>query len=324
VLRLPFIFSSSLPHEVLHNWWGNGVLIDDRFGNWAEGLTTYQSDWFHDWISKIGQPQLEIANPFQESLLDSTFMVQFDLDQVPSPHLMTFDIPIEFTFQSGKKRIEVVRVDSKRRQTINFIFPERVTQFRIDPEFHVFRKVGAKERPAQLLSAFTSSEIFLYNRSLPGIEHMLVDVLGKRFSVLTKWHLLLQISDYSLLLPKTLFLIGFDQSIKDFIGPMLSQTNQNLRFNGYDIEFLDANLNWQKIERNSQDLIVVFKNPSDIKVPIVWVLPSHERTQSASRLKDFFTRLTHYASSTLLVLEQRRAIVNKTILPNNRELTHQF
>jgi aminopeptidase N len=45
VLRLPFIRFTSLGHEVLHNWWGNGIKIDYKSGNWAEGLTTYMADY---------------------------------------------------------------------------------------------------------------------------------------------------------------------------------------------------------------------------------------------------------------------------------------
>jgi len=45
VLRLPFIRASSLGHEVLHNWWGNGVLVDYAAGNWSEGLTTFMADY---------------------------------------------------------------------------------------------------------------------------------------------------------------------------------------------------------------------------------------------------------------------------------------
>jgi len=45
VLRLPFILDSSYPHEILHNWWGNGVFVDDENGNWSEGLTTYMADY---------------------------------------------------------------------------------------------------------------------------------------------------------------------------------------------------------------------------------------------------------------------------------------
>ena len=44
VLRLPFIVSSSYPHEILHNWWGNGVYVDFARGNWSEGLTSYLAD----------------------------------------------------------------------------------------------------------------------------------------------------------------------------------------------------------------------------------------------------------------------------------------
>ncbi len=44
VIRLPFIPHTSYPHEVLHNWWGNGVYIDASQGNWAEGLTSYLAD----------------------------------------------------------------------------------------------------------------------------------------------------------------------------------------------------------------------------------------------------------------------------------------
>jgi len=45
VLRLPFIRATSLGHEVLHNWWGNGVMPDWASGNWSEGLTTFMADY---------------------------------------------------------------------------------------------------------------------------------------------------------------------------------------------------------------------------------------------------------------------------------------
>ncbi|WP_298434035.1 M1 family aminopeptidase [Geobacter sp.] len=45
VIRLPFIVSTSLPHEIAHSWWGNGVLVDYREGNWCEGLVTYLADY---------------------------------------------------------------------------------------------------------------------------------------------------------------------------------------------------------------------------------------------------------------------------------------
>ena len=47
VLRLPFILSTSLGHEIAHCWWGNGVYVDYESGNWSEGLTTYVSDYLY-------------------------------------------------------------------------------------------------------------------------------------------------------------------------------------------------------------------------------------------------------------------------------------
>ena len=47
VLRLPFIRYTSLGHEIAHCWWGNGVYVDYRRGNWSEALTTYVSDYLY-------------------------------------------------------------------------------------------------------------------------------------------------------------------------------------------------------------------------------------------------------------------------------------
>lgn len=45
VVRLPFILDTSLPHELVHSWWGNAVEVDYEQGNWCEGLTTYLADY---------------------------------------------------------------------------------------------------------------------------------------------------------------------------------------------------------------------------------------------------------------------------------------
>ena len=47
VIRLPFIIHTSYGHEILHNWWGNGVYVDWKQGNWCEGLTNYMADHYY-------------------------------------------------------------------------------------------------------------------------------------------------------------------------------------------------------------------------------------------------------------------------------------
>ncbi|MBF0503353.1 MAG: M1 family peptidase [Candidatus Riflebacteria bacterium] len=44
IIRFPFILHSSYPHELLHNWWGNGVYVKSGSGNWSEGITAYLAD----------------------------------------------------------------------------------------------------------------------------------------------------------------------------------------------------------------------------------------------------------------------------------------
>jgi len=44
IIRFPWILTSSYPHELLHNWWGNSAYVDFESGNWCEGLTAYMAD----------------------------------------------------------------------------------------------------------------------------------------------------------------------------------------------------------------------------------------------------------------------------------------
>ncbi|MBN1424023.1 M1 family peptidase [Candidatus Fermentibacteria bacterium] len=47
VIRLPFIVHTSYGHEILHNWFGNGIYVDYESGNWCEGLTAYLADHYY-------------------------------------------------------------------------------------------------------------------------------------------------------------------------------------------------------------------------------------------------------------------------------------
>ncbi len=45
VIRMPYIPYTSLGHELLHNYWGNGVMVDLSEGNWCEGITVFDADY---------------------------------------------------------------------------------------------------------------------------------------------------------------------------------------------------------------------------------------------------------------------------------------
>lgn len=80
VLRLPFIVYTSLGHEICHNWWGNGVLVDYETGNWCEGLTTYCADYHY----KV-QSGPEDARQYRLDVLRdySDYVIRGDEDDFP-------------------------------------------------------------------------------------------------------------------------------------------------------------------------------------------------------------------------------------------------
>jgi len=53
LLGKDFILRASLPHEILHQWFGCSVYLNDKEGNWTEGLTTYFSDYYFNENKKI-------------------------------------------------------------------------------------------------------------------------------------------------------------------------------------------------------------------------------------------------------------------------------
>ncbi len=69
IIRFPFILHSSYPHEILHNWWGNGVFPNLKEGNWSEGLTAYLADHLLQELKGKGA-----AYRFQEMLKFSNYV----------------------------------------------------------------------------------------------------------------------------------------------------------------------------------------------------------------------------------------------------------
>ena len=84
VIRLPFIITTSYPHEILHNWWGNSVLPDYEKGNWSEGLTAYLSDHLMKELEGKGaEYRLDTLQKYADYVLGSR---DFPLTQFQSRH----------------------------------------------------------------------------------------------------------------------------------------------------------------------------------------------------------------------------------------------
>lgn len=87
VVHLPFIVYTSLGHEVLHNWWGNSVYIGDG-GNWCEGLTAYQADYYY----KLQKSEADARQYRKEILKDFTVYVNAENDFAPADFVSRTDM----------------------------------------------------------------------------------------------------------------------------------------------------------------------------------------------------------------------------------------
>ncbi|MBJ6749799.1 M1 family metallopeptidase [Geomonas anaerohicana] len=76
VIKLPFIVDTSLPHEIAHSWWGNGIDVDLSEGNWCEGLVTYLADY----LLKERRSQAEAAEYRRQLLIDYASLVTTEND----------------------------------------------------------------------------------------------------------------------------------------------------------------------------------------------------------------------------------------------------
>jgi hypothetical protein len=64
VIPLPFIPHTSLPHELMHAWWGAGVRVEHAGGNWSEARTTYLADY------ALAEERGEALEPRRRWLID--------------------------------------------------------------------------------------------------------------------------------------------------------------------------------------------------------------------------------------------------------------
>ncbi|MCB2212745.1 hypothetical protein KQI52_11580 [bacterium] len=133
VLALPFIVYTSLGHEVLHNWWGNGVLVDYDTGNWCEGLTVYQADYIY-----AGQRDPSGQRQYRLDLLRdySDYVIRGEDDDFPLR---------EFTSRTtaGSRTIGYGKVMMVYHMVANRIGPDVFTQALSDFYMeHQFEKVA--------------------------------------------------------------------------------------------------------------------------------------------------------------------------------------
>lgn len=162
IIRFPFILDSSYPHEILHNWWGNGVYIDPESGNWAEGLTSYLSDHLlMELKGKGGRYRLQQLMKFLNHVNKSN------------------DFPlIEFKSRAGQASQAIgygkalMTLHMVRLQVGNDVFLKALREFHREFQFR-FAGLGDLRRAFESASEMDLSGFFdhwIYRRGAPVLE----------------------------------------------------------------------------------------------------------------------------------------------------------
>lgn len=95
IIRFPWILNSSYPHELLHNYWGNGVFVDYSKGNWCEGVTAYMAD-------HLIQEQMGSGAEYRQTTLQKFTDYVNEENDMPINQFLSRNNPAEESIGYGK------------------------------------------------------------------------------------------------------------------------------------------------------------------------------------------------------------------------------
>ncbi|MSO98337.1 MAG: M20/M25/M40 family metallo-hydrolase [Rhodospirillaceae bacterium] len=175
IIRFPFILNSSYPHELLHNWWGNGVFVDFDSGNWCEGLTAYLAD--HLVAEQNGQGDLHR----RDILLRVTDYVTAETDFPLSKFKSRYN-PVTEAIGYGKTAMVF---DMLRRRVGDKAFTQGLQKFYRDNKFRnaSFADIRASFEAVsgQDLKAFFDQ--WIEHTGMPDLKLAKIDTKGSRVTL---------------------------------------------------------------------------------------------------------------------------------------------
>jgi hypothetical protein len=175
VIRFPFILHSSYPHELLHNWWGNGVFVNFDTGNWCEGLTAYLAD--HLVAEQNGQGALHRRDILVRVTDHVTDKTDFPLRQFKGRYN-----PVTEAIGYGKTAMVF---DMLRRQLGDAVFVQGLQRFYRDNKFRTagFDDIRASFEAVsgQDLTSFFAQ--WVARTGIPDLKLARADAIGTRATI---------------------------------------------------------------------------------------------------------------------------------------------
>lgn len=344
VLRFPFILYTSYPHEILHNWWANGVFVDYKQGNWAEGLTSYLADhllkeqrhqghqyrrdvlqkyndyvtdstdiplnkfyarhnsaleaigygktlmmfhmlriklgdqtfiqslknlyrerlfkptsyndiqqafektssidlttFFKQWVSRTGAPALSIKDYAVKSISDKS-NIRYELSltlKQQNGHPYELDIPLAVSLETTTMAHQTILNMTRREQTFNIVLAHKPLNFRIDPQFDVFRQVDSSEIPPALSQGFGAEHVsIILAKESPATLLTHYQNLAAKWSQTQagQWRVIIDSEIKDLPSNGAVWIVGWQNKytahFKSLIAKNVSWEQKNIRING--------------------------------------------------------------------------------------------
>jgi len=143
--------------------------FDDIRKSFDEVSGKQYSDFFKQWTSRTGAPELSICH-VETVKKDSSYMLQFTLKQLQEEAAFKITVPVTVSL-AKKTEIKKILLD-KKEQTFSMNFSDKPLFVQIDPRFQLFRRLDPNEIPPSLSKIFGSEKILILLPSRADQNHI--------------------------------------------------------------------------------------------------------------------------------------------------------
>jgi len=244
--------------------------------------------FFKQWVQRTGAPQLELSQ-VEVKKEDGKFVLTFTLNQIQKEPLFTLNIPVAVSFAEDVQ-IQKVQMNQKQ-QRYRLTFNQRPLMLRIDPQFHVFRRLHYNEIPPSLSKIFGAQNILMVlpQKASPALKkgyRQLSAIWSKDKSK----DIQVKTDDQLTELPadRAVWLFGRNNRFRPLIEKGLKDYNAEIQGDQIRLEKTELSL-------RDKSVVISIRHPQNPQSVVVWLTASNVKA-----LPGLSRKLPHYGKYSYL------------------------
>ncbi|UCH96179.1 MAG: M20/M25/M40 family metallo-hydrolase, partial [Candidatus Aminicenantes bacterium] len=286
------LFKESLQHFYKENKYKKATFEDVRKS--VEIVTGKNfKDFFQQWVTRTGAPEIRLANAAVEKE-EKSFLMRFSLEQIQQGKPYALKIPVAITLE-GKKAAKIVDVEMvEKHHQFEFSFDQPPIRIDVDPQFDVFRKLHTNEIPPTLSNAFGAKQILILLPSeAPGAFLKGYRDLAENWAKDSEGKIEIQMDNQVSALPsdKAVWLLGWENLHKNAL-------QKGIAFYKGNMDEISVTLDKKKLSRDKHSIIAAVKNKENPAQVVI--LLSVDRVKA---LPGLGRKLPHYGKYSYLGFE---------------------